>query len=308
MRRRFVPPVSLQFTNHWRLFPPPPPSTLGNLCQPAMAKRKRSVPALSSSGSAFLAAHPIPETSQKPPEPENVAAKDTTKPSRLRSSGKRAHQSALPDDLHGHDTSIAARRTSPASGKRMGAAPGIAPAAVRPGPERNIFPGAGTTAGGRADASAEAIAGAVHTSLHDQHPTAHENTPSAQHRASAHEPLSSPLPLPKRAAHVKASKPSFNNSSVHADTQRRNLNPSVKTEPREADGEIVEPGVGVLVDPETEGGPGTGDGDGEEEVREALSRPPPVNSAYLPLPWKGRLGYVSRPFGVSILRVDFADM
>lgn len=30
----------------------------------------------------------------------------------------------------------------------------------------------------------------------------------------------------------------------------------------------------------------------EAEVKEALSRPPPVNSAYLPLPWKGRLGYV----------------
>lgn len=29
----------------------------------------------------------------------------------------------------------------------------------------------------------------------------------------------------------------------------------------------------------------------EEEITEALSRPPPVNSDYLPLPWKGRLGY-----------------
>lgn len=31
----------------------------------------------------------------------------------------------------------------------------------------------------------------------------------------------------------------------------------------------------------------------EEEIKEALSRPPPVNSDYLPLPWTGRLGYVS---------------
>lgn len=32
----------------------------------------------------------------------------------------------------------------------------------------------------------------------------------------------------------------------------------------------------------------------EEEIKEALSRPPPVNSDYLPLPWIGRrLGYVS---------------
>lgn len=29
-----------------------------------------------------------------------------------------------------------------------------------------------------------------------------------------------------------------------------------------------------------------------EELQEALGRPPPVNSGYLPLPWKGRLGYV----------------
>ena len=33
----------------------------------------------------------------------------------------------------------------------------------------------------------------------------------------------------------------------------------------------------------------------EAEVKEALARPPPVNSDYLPLPWKGRLGYVCMP-------------
>lgn len=30
-----------------------------------------------------------------------------------------------------------------------------------------------------------------------------------------------------------------------------------------------------------------------EELEDAITRPPPVNSSYLPLPWKGRLGYVS---------------
>lgn len=30
-----------------------------------------------------------------------------------------------------------------------------------------------------------------------------------------------------------------------------------------------------------------------EELQDALTRPPPVNSNYLPLPWNGRLGYVS---------------
>ena len=31
----------------------------------------------------------------------------------------------------------------------------------------------------------------------------------------------------------------------------------------------------------------------EAKIQEASLRPPPVNSSYLPLPWKGRLGYVS---------------
>lgn len=33
----------------------------------------------------------------------------------------------------------------------------------------------------------------------------------------------------------------------------------------------------------------------EGEIQAALSRPPPVNSDYLPLPWKGRIGYVYLP-------------
>ena len=39
----------------------------------------------------------------------------------------------------------------------------------------------------------------------------------------------------------------------------------------------------------------------EEEIQAALSRPPPVNSDYLPLPWKGRLGYVR--INVSVLKI-----
>ncbi|KAK7629258.1 UV-endonuclease UvdE-domain-containing protein [Phyllosticta citricarpa] len=41
------------------------------------------------------------------------------------------------------------------------------------------------------------------------------------------------------------------------------------------------------MDPEADGGEEAG----EEELKAAVSRPPPVNSDYLPLPWKGRLGY-----------------
>jgi hypothetical protein len=51
--------------------------------------------------------------------------------------------------------------------------------------------------------------------------------------------------------------------------------------------------VGATIDPEAPEEPnGEGELESEDEVREALSRPPPVNSDILPLPWKGRLGYV----------------
>ncbi|MCJ1404666.1 UV-damage endonuclease [Xylographa trunciseda] len=48
--------------------------------------------------------------------------------------------------------------------------------------------------------------------------------------------------------------------------------------------EIKEP---QFLDPEADG---EEEAD-EEEIQAALSRPPPVHSDYLPLPWKGRLGY-----------------
>ena len=49
--------------------------------------------------------------------------------------------------------------------------------------------------------------------------------------------------------------------------------------------------AGVTGDPEAEGGE-EGEETDEVELKEAMTRPPPVNSEYLPLPWKGRLGYV----------------
>ncbi|KAI9795413.1 MAG: UV-damage endonuclease [Piccolia ochrophora] len=52
--------------------------------------------------------------------------------------------------------------------------------------------------------------------------------------------------------------------------------------------EAVDSAIPALLDPEADNAdaPGTA-----EELKEALTRPPPVNSDYLPLPWKGRLGY-----------------
>jgi hypothetical protein len=57
-------------------------------------------------------------------------------------------------------------------------------------------------------------------------------------------------------------------------------------------GDVTAPAddAGVTGNPEADGVDGE-EGD-EVELKEALARPPPVNSEYLPLPWKGRLGYV----------------
>ncbi|KAI8935009.1 hypothetical protein NX059_008675 [Plenodomus lindquistii] len=49
--------------------------------------------------------------------------------------------------------------------------------------------------------------------------------------------------------------------------------------------------AGIPGDPEAAEGLLDEEHEDEAEFKEALSRPPPVNSEYLPLPWKGRLGY-----------------
>lgn len=46
----------------------------------------------------------------------------------------------------------------------------------------------------------------------------------------------------------------------------------------------------IALDPESDVDPD--DDEDEEVLKAAISRPPPVHSSYLPLPWKGRLGYV----------------
>lgn len=53
-----------------------------------------------------------------------------------------------------------------------------------------------------------------------------------------------------------------------------------------------------IIDPEAGADPPAN----EEEVKEVLSKPPPVHSDYIPLPWKGRLGYVSSPCHNAFIR------
>ncbi|KIW64092.1 UV damage endonuclease UvdE [Phialophora macrospora] len=74
-----------------------------------------------------------------------------------------------------------------------------------------------------------------------------------------------------------------------------------KTEPQDvaqvAEG-LQTASVGLKIHEQRDDGLNRGDPEAEDdeeanpdELKEALSRPPPVNSPYLPLPWKGRLGY-----------------
>jgi hypothetical protein len=75
--------------------------------------------------------------------------------------------------------------------------------------------------------------------------------------------------------------------SAAKEPKKKRAKPDVKAKPRVPDVKVKE-GIEGLGDPEAEGEELAD----EEELKEALSRPPPVNSDYLPLPWKGRLGYV----------------
>ncbi|KAF2741030.1 UV-endonuclease UvdE [Polyplosphaeria fusca] len=75
--------------------------------------------------------------------------------------------------------------------------------------------------------------------------------------------------------------------------RRETASQHVKVEPTESEAtaNARDSGlVGVTGDPNLDEGP-DGENDDDAEVQEASTRPPPVNSDYLPLPWKGRLGY-----------------
>lgn len=61
---------------------------------------------------------------------------------------------------------------------------------------------------------------------------------------------------------------------------------ATSTKPKKEAINVKEP---QFLDPEAEGDEEAD----EEDIQAALSRPVPVHSDYLPLPWKGRLGYVS---------------
>ncbi|KAL1305081.1 hypothetical protein AAFC00_002015 [Neodothiora populina] len=92
-----------------------------------------------------------------------------------------------------------------------------------------------------------------------------------------------PPPPPKKRNTSKAAGNAAVEKETAADGAVAETKPP-KTVVKKAAGKGEDGGMG---DPEAEGDEEAD----EEEVKEALARPPPVNSDYLPLPWKGRLGY-----------------
>jgi hypothetical protein len=98
--------------------------------------------------------------------------------------------------------------------------------------------------------------------------------PSLAHNDELEFPLSD-VPEPQPSKRRKA-----------APSKKKGESEEVTETPKSAKGQ--KDGIESLTDPEAEGY----DVVDEKEIKQVLSRPPPVNSDYLPLPWKGRLGYV----------------
>lgn len=69
---------------------------------------------------------------------------------------------------------------------------------------------------------------------------------------------------------------------------RKKAEPVDETATPKKSAKIQKGGVEGVTDPEAD----SDEVAGEQEIKQAFSRSPPVNSDYLPLPWKGRLGYV----------------
>ena len=108
---------------------------------------------------------------------------------------------------------------------------------------------------------------------------------------NAEEQIKEEQPLAANADTGKASKGKKSRSKAKT---KESADKKVKVEDVET-GEIANPKKEKpaskepsFLDPEADG---VEEAD-EEELKEALYRPPPINSDYLPLPWKGRLGYV----------------
>ena len=94
--------------------------------------------------------------------------------------------------------------------------------------------------------------------------------------------------LPEMESPIKAGRKQPRNATVPTEepaSSRGKSGKKVSSNPAGSEKEV--PKAPQFLDPEADGE----EEPDEEELQAALSRPPPVNSDYLPLPWKGRLGY-----------------
>lgn len=93
---------------------------------------------------------------------------------------------------------------------------------------------------------------------------------------------------PNVTAVLAASKAFRTKKAVKLEPDQVNGTVSVATTPAKLAPKKTKPKEGEAHDPEADEDDEEAD---EAEILEASRRPPPVNSPYLPLPWKGRLGY-----------------
>ena len=265
-----------------------------------MAKRKRSAGA--AAVSAVLTTD-LPRSRRSITEAQSgEAAKQAPKPpSRQPSRGVQptaTNPNINPDILDG----VSALRASPDSGEDVGGAPGISslkPRAGKASRARQQVTDAGTS---KATLGVTPAAEEVEHGHHGQiggttiGSTATNNGKSDELGLSAETTAADPPdqePGSKKrkkapAKHVKVDSAEGIDHTLNVSETNVTSNPISGKAAIEAD-------AGALIDPEDEEGPNAGDEE-EEVIKEALSRTPPVNSDYLPLPWKGRLGYVRCPY------------
>lgn len=266
----------------------------------AMAKRKQP--------SGVAAVSPVPITdlprsrhSTTGPHSGHVARQAPKPPHRQLSRGGHSavtNPNVNPDILDG----VSALRASPDSGDDVGA-PGLKPRvnkSSRTGQPTDA--GASTATLAKTHATTEVIAAPSAGQL--EHGSDRQTDGSTLGGGATNEALKELGPssetttadLPdqqpgrnKRKRHVKVDSAEINNHAL-------NIPETHVTRKTIGGATTIEADVGALIDPEDQDAPKAEDEvEDEEEVKEALSRPPPVNSGFLPLPWEGRLGYVRYP-------------
>lgn len=262
---------------------------------PSMVKRKRSAAAAPSPVAESSLAD-LPPSRRSKVQPSAKTVKGEPKPPRHQPSRGGNSATTNPDANPDILDSISAIRASPDGGESEGPIPALKPrkdaVSIAETISRNAGSGAEESAttevtaadqglyGRREQPSGTTIGGGA-----ESVPNATKADMPACGTTAADRPLQPGRNKRKKgpSQHVKVDSAESNSAAVNAAVQHVTPSSRIATK--------VEEDVGVTVDPEIEEGPRDENEDGQE-AREDVSRPPPVNSDVLPLPWKGRLGYV----------------